>query len=139
MTSILDYLFHLKFYQNTTQKGPFKLPGGKEGIIDIGTQGAKKVFEYGASFFSSQNNEDLTAKVRDFHVPGQRNWTRAINGVLQGVVMLIVSIMLKKNLRFPLMLVSISWSTAGIRHLMAAGYNNNLTEDYWSKTKMFWQ
>lgn len=137
MALYLDDIFNSNFYQNISEKGPFKKPGGVGAVIDNSAKAVKKIVDTCSNFFVPNAEVQIANRfVNNIHVPCQRNWTRACNGVMQGIILLIVSIIIKK--KFPLMLVGIAWSIVGARHLQAVNYSNDFNQYYWRNTKMFW-
>lgn len=138
MSGFLDYLYHTKMYQSSTKAGPYKVPEGADKMGEKILEKARDATAFVADLMS--DDKRVKGAIKNLHIPTERNYTRALNGILQGIIFAIVAIALTNfGGKLAATGIGLVWSAAGVRHIIAADYNDTQKAEYTRNRLFFWQ
>lgn len=154
-TRALDRAYHSRIYQQNTEHGPLRMPDSTgDRAIEETVNDVKKTTGFFLDIMrkflpDDRDNQDpfqeAKEQVNHLHVPTARNWTRATNGVLQGVGVLGLSVLCRspyygrsRTVNNLFIVGAIGWGFVGARHLNQANYSNDQDEYYWRNSKFIW-
>lgn len=144
---VLDGVYHTDIYKRVTEHGPLELPNSiADKVIDWSVAGAKKTTVVVLEKMKDKKVEepDFREFVNHLHVPTARNWTRAVNGLLQGVAVLSLSMIVRRGVfincfQNSLGCGAVGWGAVGIRHLVAAEYSPQQESYYYQNSRFVWK
>ncbi len=138
-----DYIFHSDIYNQITKCGPLKVPGSED-VEKIAISLLRTSFEYHHGLAENKEEQDAIehniALLPYIHLPFQRNWTQAVNGICQGGITMLFTKAVRSNLlKNGLRVGGLLWMGAGIRHLNQAGYHKGTFFQKVKGSKFVWE